>query len=109
LSLSVLHGIEPSAMPFPGSGMAAALGRVADHAAGLLPDERTGVERMAGQRLAEYSSGRRVARCALREIGFAGCPVARRGRAPAWPPGAVGTRSMQTHLLRSVSSSISLV
>lgn len=79
--------------------MAMAVGRIADHTGLLLPAERTGVERMGDARAAEYSSGRRVAREALRLLGIEDWPVAVRGRvpgdtwgrAPLWPEGVVGT------------------
>ena len=78
-------------MPILYGSMAAAFGRVGDFASALLPAERPGAQGMAAQRLATYSSGRRVAREALRTLGLVDCAVPRRGRAPVWPPDVVGS------------------
>ena len=72
-------------------GIAVACGRVADHARSLLPAERVGLERMREVRAAGYSSGRRVARHALGQIGIEDWPVTARGRMPVWPPQVVGS------------------
>lgn len=89
--LQALDGIPPFESPFLGDGIAAACGRIDDYAAELLPAERAGTERMAPARLAQYSSGRRVAREALGILGFGVQAVPRRERAPIWPAGAVGS------------------
>ena len=86
-----LDGIEPFELPFAGRDLAVVCGRVGDHASELLTAERVGLERMGDVRRAEYSSGRRVARCALGLLGFADQPVSAHGRIPVWPPGVVGS------------------
>lgn len=86
-----LDGVEPFGVPVAAAGVAAACGRVADHAGSLSPDERFGLERMADVRRAEYSSGRRVARQALGLLGIRDCSVTAQGRLPVWPTGVVGS------------------
>ena len=76
---------------FPVDGASVAVGRIADHTDVLLPPEREGLKRMRTQRIAEYSSGRRVAREALEALGFENQPVVTRGKAPVWPAGVVGS------------------
>ena len=86
-----LDGVEPFSLPVTDIGLVAACGRVADHASSLLPAETVGLDRMADVRRAEYSSGRRVAREALRLLGIESFAVTPRGRVPVWPPGVVGS------------------
>ena len=86
-----LDGIEPFELPFAAPGVALACGRVDDHTGSLLPAERTGVARMRDVRRREYSSGRRVARQALRLLGMEDRAVTARARIPVWPPGVVGS------------------
>ena len=58
----------------------------------LLPPEPDAVRRATADRVAEYTTGRHLARRALAGLGIA--PVAiptAPSRAPAWPPGVVGS------------------
>ena len=69
---------------------ATVLGRIADHQRSLLPAERLAAPRKNGTRAFTFSSGRRVAREALRIIGVVDWPIVRQGRAPVWPSDVVG-------------------
>ena len=75
----------------PNNESAAVLGRIADHQHSLLPAERLAAPRENGARALAFSSGRRVAREALRIIGVVDWPIVRRGRAPTWPSDVVGS------------------
>ena len=86
---SFLDGVTPFDLPLRGDG-ALALGRVADHRDVLLDAEREECAGMGDARAAAFSSGRRVAREALRHLGVGDWPVLRRGRLPCWPPRIVG-------------------
>ena len=86
-----LDGIEPFELPFAAPAVALACGRVDDHTGSLLAVEHTGITRMRDIRRREYSSGRRVARQALRLLGMENRPVTARSRIPVWPPGVVGS------------------
>ena len=86
-----LDGIEPFAWPLADHpGLAVACGHVADHSEELRTEERDALVGMADVRAAEYSSGRRVAREALRALDLGDRPVTRRGRKPVWPRGTRG-------------------
>ena len=93
-----LDGLPPFKWPQDALNLAFAIGRVADHAATLLPSERDGLAGMASGRRAEYSSGRRVARAALRQLGASDVAVAKRGKAPVWPDGVVGSIAHSRYL-----------
>ena len=98
-----LDGVEPFEWPFDGdAGLAAACGRIADHSGSLAGAERRGIERMGAARIAEYSSGRRVAREALRLFGIEGRPLAARRRVPVWPDGVVGAIAHSRELALAV-------
>ena len=86
---SFLDGVTPFDLPLRGDG-ALTLGRVADHRDSLLDAEREDAAGMGDVRAAAFSSGRRVAREALRHLGVEGWPILRRGRLPCWPPRVVG-------------------
>ena len=86
-----LDGIEPFELPFAESRLALVCGRVDDHTAELLPEERLGLGRMGEVRRGEYSSGRRVVRQALSLLGVGDWAVTARGRVPVWPNGIVGS------------------
>ena len=86
-----LDGIEPFELPFAKARVAFTCGRVDDHTRELLPGERAGLARMGDVRRREYSSGRRVARQALKLLGTPDVAVTTHGRAPVWPPGIVGS------------------
>ena len=86
---SFLDGLTPFDLPLRGDG-ALALGRVADHRGSLLDAEREETAGMGDARAAAFSSGRRVAREALRHLGVGDWPILRRGRLPCWPPRIVG-------------------
>lgn len=68
------------------------LGRVGDHSASLVGEERTAAASWGAARLAAFSSGRRVARAALGCLDMRSATVAvgMAGRRPVWPPGCVG-------------------
>ena len=83
-------GLPPFEWPLDEADLAFAIGRVADHAATLLPAERGAQAGMGVGRRAEYSSGRRVAHAALRQLGASNVAVAKRDRVPVWPEGVVG-------------------
>ena len=93
-----LDGLPPFEWPLDAPNLAFAIGRVADHAATLLPSERDGLAGMASGRRAEYSSGRRVAHAALRQLGASDFAVTKRGKAPVWPDGVVGSIAHTRHL-----------
>ena len=85
-----LDGLEPFAWPLRGRA-AVVLGRIADHQRSLLAAERLAAPRANGTRALAFSSGRRVAREALRAIGVVDWPITRQGRAPVWPSNVVGS------------------
>ena len=66
---------------------------VGDFADTLTDDERAYVQGVAPRRALEFSSGRRVAREALRAIDSEQLEVGREGRRPVWPTDVVGTIS----------------
>ena len=84
-----LDGVASFHLPLRGDG-ALALGRVADHRDSLLDAERDEAAGMGAVRLATFSSGRRVAREALRCLDIHDWPILRQGRLPCWPPVIVG-------------------
>ena len=86
-----LDGIEPVELPIAGPELSVACGCVADHTGSLLAAEKTALARMRDVRAAEYSSGRRVARHALAQIGIEDWAVTSRGRLPLWPTQVVGS------------------
>ena len=86
---SFLDGVTPFDLPLRGDG-ALALGRVADHRGSLLHAEREEAAGMGDARAAAFSSGRRVAREALRHLDIGDWPILRRGLLPCWPPRIVG-------------------
>ena len=83
------------AAPFEGTlatpHLAAAIGRIGDHCAALSATEQEALAGMSAARAAQYSSGRRVAHAALRDLGLADAVVAKRGRVPVWPADTVGS------------------
>jgi len=98
-----LDGIEPFEPPDVGEGLSLVCGLVADHADSLLSGEKVGLDRMGEGRAAEYSSGRRVAREALRLLGIGEVAITTRGRVPIWPAGIVGSIThSRTHALALV-------
>lgn len=103
--MRVLDGLDgfDAFEPLP-TGSAAAVGRIADHSRDLRAAERIGIRRMAPARLAAYSSGRRVAREALRGIGIADAAIARRGRMPIWPAGVAGSIAHSRQLALAVAA-----
>ena len=97
-----LDDLEPFAWPPRGTYAAQAdddpnpesatvLGGIADHQRSLLPAERLAAPRASDARAFAFSSGRRVAREALRLIGVIDWPITRQGRAPTWPSDVVGS------------------
>ena len=86
-----LDRLAPFEWPLTSGDLAAACGRVADHRAALLPSEQLAAAEVGAMRAAAYSSGRRVAREALRSFGISGCAIGRQGRTPTWPAGVVGS------------------
>lgn len=110
--MRILDGLDGFAAfePLPassgdgGDGIAAAIGRIADHSRDLHAAERIGIRRMAPARLAAYSSGRRVAREALRGIGVADAAIARQGRMPIWPAGVAGSIAHSRQLALAVAA-----
>lgn len=97
-----LDDIEPFEPPLSATALALAVGGVADHSATLLPPERHVLTAMNDQRVAEYSSGRRVAREALRQLGFVDIAIPRRGRVPLWPEGVVGSIAHSRHFALAI-------
>lgn len=97
-----LDDIEPFEQPLSSEALALAMGGVADHSATLLPPERHAVAAMNDQRVAEYSSGRRVAREALRQLGLVDIAIPRQGRAPLWPDGVVGSIAHSRHFALAI-------
>ena len=71
--------------------LAAVIAKVGDHRDALLPAESELVAGAARARVIAFSSGRRAAREALTTFGVRGHALTRRGRAPAWPAGFVGS------------------
>ena len=86
-----LDGLAPFAGPLATPHLAAAIGRIGDHRAALSASEREALTAMSAARAAQYSSGRRVARAALCDLGIADADIPRRGRAPVWPSGTAGS------------------
>lgn len=72
-------------------GLAAVIAKVGDHRDALLPGESERVAGVAHARARAFSSGRRAAREALAAFGVRGHALTRRGRAPEWPAGFVGS------------------
>ncbi|MCY4144084.1 MAG: 4'-phosphopantetheinyl transferase superfamily protein [Gammaproteobacteria bacterium] len=69
------------------------LSRVGDHVDQLLNPENQAIQNSIASRKREFSSGRRAAHTALRQIGIEGVPIDRTGRMPNWPSGIVGSIS----------------
>ena len=94
LQAQFLDGLTPfewPLWPLRSGDLATACGRVADHRESLLPGEQLAAAEVGETRAAEYSSGRRVAREALRSLGIDGWAIGRQGRVPTWPKGVVGS------------------
>lgn len=72
-------------------GCHVAVGSVQDHADALSTEERERVKGAVASRRAEYSTGRFLAKRALRELGAEGVSIASDGRRPMWPEGIVGS------------------
>ena len=68
-----------------------AVGRVQDHTHMLASEERRQVKGAVGSRREEYSTGRMLAKRALRELGIGASSIASEGRRPLWPEGIVGS------------------
>ena len=102
LQACFLDDIEPFEPPLSATALALAMGGVTDHSATLLPPERHALAAMNDQRVAEYSSGRRVAREALRQLGLVDTAIPRRGRAPLWPDGVVGSIAHSRHFALAI-------
>ena len=87
-----LDGLTPFETPrLAAPHLAAAIGRIGDNRGTLAAGEREALAKMSEARAALYSSGRRVARAALRDLGIADAAVPSRGRVPVWPSGTVGS------------------
>ena len=82
--------------------LAAVVAKVGDHRATLPPAESALVAGAAAARAKAFSSGRRAAREALAAFGVYGHPLTRRGRAPAWPEGLVGSLAHSRALVFAV-------
>lgn len=67
---------------------------ISDSDGDLFPEESALVERAVAKRRREFAAGRRAARALLARLGHPRAPLLRGGdRAPAWPPGVVGSIS----------------
>lgn len=88
---------EPVAGPWDGlfgNGVRVAAVAITDRSEFLLPVERAGLPQASAGRLAEYSSGRWLARQLLESLGAGRPPIARGAdRLPCWPIGWVGSIS----------------
>ena len=70
----------------------AAVGQVQDHLAALSPDERRHIARAVPSRRHAYSTGRYLAKRALREVGVAVSSIPTHpSRRPVWPDGVIGS------------------
>ena len=88
----------------PMSGVAIAAGPVADHTAGLDPEERALVADSADQRRHQFATGRYLARQAMQALGMAPAAIGRSdARAPAWPD-CVGSISHTSTLAAAVTA-----
>jgi len=71
----------------------------------LMAGEAEIVDRAVEKRRREFVAGRTLARRAIGGLGFAPVPILRRGRAPVWPEGVVGSIShCDTHCAVAVGS-----
>lgn len=57
----------------------------------MFPEETAYADSVVHTRALEFATGRKAARAALERIGVPPCEIPRRGRAPVWPPSAVGS------------------
>ncbi|MEM7675131.1 MAG: hypothetical protein AAF449_03910, partial [Myxococcota bacterium] len=63
------------------------------------PEEAVTVAKAVPHRVAEFATGRALARRLLGELGFAPGPlVARKDRSPDWPTGAIGSITHTKHI-----------
>ncbi len=68
-----------------------AIAQVGDYRPVLFSEEAAYAESVVQSRALEFSTGRQVARAALRRTGVPDCEIPRRGRLPVWPPAVVGS------------------
>ncbi len=74
------------------AGVQAAELRGAGDPKALFPEERSGQDKWAAKRVAEFAAGRQCAHFALRRLGIEPSPLlSRPDRRPAWPDGIVGS------------------
>lgn len=65
---------------------------VDDHREELWPEERDAITRARERRALEFATGRKLARCAMAELGLNAGAIARaEDRSPIWPPWAMGS------------------
>lgn len=82
-----LRGVLPE-------GLALAASDPCAEATGLWPEEATAMAHAVPARRREFAAGRRAARCALSDLGYAPAPIPMApDRAPLWPEGVTGTIS----------------
>jgi 4'-phosphopantetheinyl transferase EntD len=75
-------------------GLALVAGRIGDYVDALAPEERPALGRAVPKRIAEFSTGRHLARCAMTELGVPTCAIPRaEDRRPLWPDNLVGSIS----------------
>lgn len=73
-------------------GIALVGGRIGDYREELRPEEQPAVARAQPKRIEEFSTGRRLARCAMEDIGLPAMAVPRaENRCPVWPDGVAGS------------------
>lgn len=86
LSKEILTGSRLAAIPAE-----TAVAQVGDYRSFLYAEEAAYAESVVRSRALQFSTGRRVARAALRRTGAPDCEIPRRGRLPVWPPAVVGS------------------
>ncbi|MEO1335502.1 MAG: 4'-phosphopantetheinyl transferase superfamily protein, partial [Myxococcota bacterium] len=65
----------------------------------MAPEEAVTVAKAVPQRVAEFATGRALARRLVSELGFAPRPiVSRKDRSPDWPAGAIGSITHTKHI-----------
>jgi 4'-phosphopantetheinyl transferase EntD len=73
-------------------GIALVAGRVADYVHALAHEEQPALGRAVPKRVAEFSTGRYLARCAMADLGLPECAVPRGDdRRPLWPTDRIGS------------------
>ena len=103
MRMRFLDGLAPVAWPSaPESDLVAVFARVMARDDALLPEEAALVAGAERSRLVAFASGRHAAHVALRELGVSRVAVPRRGRAPVWPPGVVGSITHSRSLAAAV-------